>query len=712
MLDNLSRRSFVVGGACLAAGLAAESVFDAGEKHVAFANGDSDDFEAHSANTVCHGCSSRCGLTAYCSDRVIGKMVGHEAHPRSLGSLCVRGFGYADSVASSGRIATPLRKGADGSFAPVSWEEAIDEVVSALKSVDASKVAFVGDGSATSAFYGARFMHALGSANVYAASAKDAFSNPGALQVVGSSYEGDFGHADMMLLFEGFGAHVASPGCTRMIEQAKQNGGRIVYVGSRYDASVSFATEWLAINPGTELAFVLALSNHLLRSGLYDDEFVCGNVSGFEQWAESVETYTPTWAERIVGVAHTKISELANALANAAPRCFVQGGGTPLSPCANPGEVDRAIAILNSLLGCWDAKGGALRIPDFGFSPLDESSILPCVAPDEAAVGMDDFPLASFPASSIASEAARSGKIKVMIVHNCDVDVDSVAQLDFCMVISACMGKTAQAAHMVLPECSSFERVDLPEISCGKTPTVSFDGKVLDSSLDSARAFDGIIEALAAACGLDQYFDFSLEDIAEVQLASVGSSLKGAKALGSFVVNGREGDRVATVWTTPSGKIEFASERCVQAGLPACPTWVGSQTDVPEDSLRLVCGGMSSLADSRVFEAASMEDIAKTYGLLAAWMNATDADSVGIQDGDRIGVYGERAKGVITCHVTHCVVPGTLYLPGCLSSMTDGRADSFEIDPGLLDLGLFSVEEAYGSLCQKETFVTVKKVKN
>ena len=92
------------------------------------------DSEAHrrTVRTVCpFDCWDACGMLAEVEgDRLVG-LAGDPDHPISRGTLCSRTYRYPDRVESAERIRTPMRRSGDR-FVPVSWDEALTEIVSHL----------------------------------------------------------------------------------------------------------------------------------------------------------------------------------------------------------------------------------------------------------------------------------------------------------------------------------------------------------------------------------------------------------------------------------------------------------------------------------------------------------------------------------------------------------------------------------------------------
>ena len=118
-------------------------------------------------------------------------------------------------------------------------------------------------------------------------------------------------------------------------------------------------------------------------------------------------------------------------------------------------------------------------------------------------------------------------------------------------------------ADYVLPECSYLERRELPEFVGGRVPVVSLRDQVLEGIHPNTRPADVIFTQLAEACGVGQYFPFTVDELADAQLRSVGTSLDELRQVGtiSFPEKAYAYGKVPE-WKTPTGKIQLTSEAC------------------------------------------------------------------------------------------------------------------------------------------------------
>ena len=82
--------------------------------------------------TTCRECPAGCGMLAKNRDGRVIKVEGNPLNPVNTGKLCARGQASVQGVYNPDRFRQPQRRLADGSFAPVTWEEAEKTVADAL----------------------------------------------------------------------------------------------------------------------------------------------------------------------------------------------------------------------------------------------------------------------------------------------------------------------------------------------------------------------------------------------------------------------------------------------------------------------------------------------------------------------------------------------------------------------------------------------------
>ena len=237
--------------------------------------------------------------------------------------------------------------------------------------------------------------------------------------------------------------------------------------------------------------------------------------------------------------------------------------------------------------------------------------------------------------------------------------------------------------------------------------------KVIEKVHPNTRPVDQIFSELAEACGVGEYFGFSVEDLADAQLASVGLSLATLRQKGTSAFPEKTFEYGKTPeWKTPTGKIQFASDACEEAGLPRVPQWREPAVSVPDDgaSFRLIGGKQAIHSHTQTANIEALMDITKQYGLDRVWMNAGRAAELGIADGDTVLVSNDLFSGQIKVKVTERINPEALYLPSHYGCSSPQQKTAYNVGLRQMDFVPYRLEEGYGGACTQETFVTVRKV--
>ena len=729
---TVTRRTFLAGAAGVAATCAAVGGLAATASKVPQAlAGDAAAAPTRTAHSLCNACSSKCGFTAYVADGKLGKLIADTNHPYAKGKLCARGYGYSQVAYSPDRLSTPLKKGENGRFQEISWEQAYAEIAEKVKSIIAESgpeaLALVHDPRPSGKYYAKRFMNALGSANVYTHGAACNLSKEsGFTQAIGAAnFSTDLANAKMVMFIGRSYCDAIRPSAVAALKKAHENGAYIVMVDPRCNNSTLFADEWVPIKPGTDLALILAMSNVLVTRGLYDKAFVKKHGTGFAQWERALVPYTPLWAEEVCGIDAAVIERLAVQFAQASPAACIEAGWRAAYGCAyaNSGETARALCLFNTLLGCWNQKGGALLTASFGPGELDAQKFPAVPAPAAPILGSDQYPLAlpTMGSNVYAAQMAHDGRLKGMFFYNSNMAAgysnpaylaEALGKLELMVVCDVQMSETAQLADYVLPECVYLERMELPEFIAGKVPAVTLRDQVLERP-EGAKSVDEIFTELAQACGVGQYFGFTLEELAEAELQTVGLSLDALRQAGGTVSFPEKSFKYGAepVFNTPTGKVQFCSEACEKAGLSACPVWVEPAV-MPNEAageLRLIGGKQANMSHTMTANIPELMNITEDYDLTRVWISAEDAAKAGVEDGDKIIVTSDCAHGTVRAKVTQRIRPGVLFMPSHYGCSSPELHTANGVGLRIMDFVPFAIEPAYGSAMSQEAVVTIMK---
>ncbi len=235
--------------------------------------------------TTCYMCACRCGIRVTLRDGEVRYIQGNPEHPLNHGVICAKGSSGIMKQYSPARLTKPLRRkpGADrgdAQFEEISWDEAFDimeERLAHLRATDPSKFALFTGRDQMQALTGL-FAKNFGTPN-YAAHGGFCSVNmaAGLIYTIGGSFW-EFGGPDLdrAKLFVMIGTaedHHSNP-LKIAISKFKRNGGRFISVNPVRTGYSAVADEWVPIKPGTDGALLLALVHEIIKTGLYDRDFL------------------------------------------------------------------------------------------------------------------------------------------------------------------------------------------------------------------------------------------------------------------------------------------------------------------------------------------------------------------------------------------------------------------------------------------------------
>ncbi|WP_066175181.1 molybdopterin-containing oxidoreductase family protein [Bacillus marinisedimentorum] len=682
--------------------------------------------------STCNGCSSKCGIIGYTKNGRLWKLTGHPDHPNSKGKLCARGHGYATVVYSPDRLTEPMKRSKDGSFKPISWETAFDEIGSKLKEIISQygpeTVALTEDPRATGKYYSPRLINAMGSPNYYThhvvcSNARDA----GYLHTVGvSKTSADISNAKfIMFIGRSYGDGIR-PSSIQSLAAAKDKGAKVIIVDPRLNNTSTFADEWLAIRPGTDLAFVLAMANVLITENLYDKAFIEKHAEGFNKFADNARQYTPEWAEKITGIPADTIARMAREMAAVRPQALIEQSWRGAFGCNyfNSTETGRAVAQFNALLGNYQQEGGSIFTTKPHLGKLDSAKHPSPPEPKAKRMGDEEYPLA-YPGHGVATVVAKKameGKAKAALFHHSNAAVgygnpkymkEALEKLDLVVAIDVQMSETALLADYVLPDVTYIERTEVIEALSGKTPGIALRQEIVEKVHPETKPVHEIYEGIAKAMGLEQYFNFTLDELNEAILAPTGISYKELKEKGTIMFPAEKvkyGELPKL--KTPSGKVEFYSKAYEEAGFEPIVTWVEPKVKPDPSTFRLITGKQANHSHTQTANIPILMQITKDYDLERVWMNPKRAKELGIKDGDMVEVKSSEATSRVRVKVTERIHPESLFVPGHYGITSKFLNTAKGIGFSYMEHVPFDIEPRGGTSMIHEVIVKVRKVKD
>ncbi len=448
--------------------------------------------------TTCPYCGVGCQMNLNLKDGTIYAVEApFDAAPNN-GMLCVKGRFGTDYVNHPGRVKTPLIRTnrAEGRRAkPVwreaSWDEALDlvadELVRVVQNQGGDAIATYASAKATNedTYLFQKMVRALlGTNNVdHCARLCHAGSVTGLQLSLGTSaMSNSIAEMENLDVFIVTGSNTTEthPVISNFLKRAvRQNGAKLIVVDPRQIGMTNFATHWLRQKPGTDVAVFQAMAHVVVKEKLYDPDFIAQRTEGFSEYIESLEEYTPEWAEEASGVPAQQIREAARLYAGAERGAIFWGMGISQSTHGTDntltlvnlammcGHIGKAGTGLNPLRGQNNVQGCS----DSGGLPNVFTAYQSVANPDIQQKFQDFWGVQLNPTPGLTAtemvDGAATGSIKAMFVlgenpmmsePNQNHARHALEALDFLVCQDIFINETGEMADVILPAVSFAEK--------------------------------------------------------------------------------------------------------------------------------------------------------------------------------------------------------------------------------------------------------------
>ncbi len=620
----------------------------------------------------CH--PTLCGMLVDVDDGRLVGVKGDPENPDSQGFLCVRGRASREIIDNPKRLLFPLIRDrrTDDAWRRASWGETFELVVARMQSVGRGAVGLWQGHGHFANNYGTRIASQLlrRFANLYGCQWWHPAMICWGLGGFGIGLTGpletntkeDMGaHANLILLW---GANLASqPNTARHLAAARRRGAWVAAIDVRRTEAAAHADEVFLIRPGTDAALALALMHVIVGEGLHDATFVGAHTVGFDRLAEHTRTYPPEWAAQETGLAADRIVALARRYATTRPAMILLGGSS-MHKGANGWQGARAVS-------CLPALTGNLGVPGGGLGPRHGSA--------SHGQGLGDITAAARrpPGRYVPNQMSRiteallDGRVRVLFLLGTDMlssfaDAGRVAgglaRTDLIVSHDLFMNDTARRfADVVLPATAWLE-----ELGCKSTNThVYLMPKILDPP-GEARSLTWVLRELARRLDLADFFPWETDegpiDALLDHPATGRATVAALRAEGG--IRALRISHVAhpdLVFPTPSGKVEFYSERAESLGLPALPVYA----PLPASGrypLSFRQGRTLTHFHGFYDHGQALPTLSRLDPEPELWVSPADAAARGLENGAPIRIFNDRGEFEARAHVTDRVPPGTVWM--------------------------------------------------
>ena len=115
----------------------------------------------------------------------------------------------------------------------------------------------------------------------------------------------------------------------QMKAAVEKHGAKLIVVDPRRVEMVNWAALWLPEKPGTDVPLFSAMAHVIIKEELYNQDFIDRRTEGFDEFAKSMEKFTPEYAEAISGVDRNLIIQAARMYAGAKNAAIYWALGIP-----------------------------------------------------------------------------------------------------------------------------------------------------------------------------------------------------------------------------------------------------------------------------------------------------------------------------------------------------------------------------------------------
>ena len=322
---------------------------------------------------TCPLCEAMCGLDIHVAEGKVAGIRGNPDDTWSHGHICPKGATLGAVHEDPDRIRRPMIK-VDGQWQEVSWEVAFRRCTELLAPVIAEHgigavTAYTGNPLAHSfslARYAGILLGMSGIPLTYSPGTVDQWPKNLTSHLMYGGWWSvpvpDIQHTDLFVVMganpaASQGSLMAAPDVMGIIDGIRER-GKVIVIDPVRTMTAARADEWLAIRPGTDAAFMLAVVHTLFAENLVDLGSAAPHVDGLATMAQVAADWTPERVAAVTGISADRIRGLARELA-ATPRAVVYGR---IGLCNQEfgSLASWLVDVVNILTGHFDTRGGLM----------------------------------------------------------------------------------------------------------------------------------------------------------------------------------------------------------------------------------------------------------------------------------------------------------------------------------------------------------------
>jgi anaerobic selenocysteine-containing dehydrogenase len=614
-----------------------------------------------------------CSLLVHVENDRVVKIEGDPEHKFTAGFACGKVNRDTDLVHSPERLTTPLRRTGrkgEGKFAPISWDAALDEIVSTWQRVMGESGPLALLGYAYSAHQGQinrgltnGFFHALGCSRLRGGTVCDSCADAAWVATcgdVGGADPESIAESDLIVSWSS-DLHATNVHVWALIEKRRAAGVKLVVIDPRRTRAARVADLWLPVRIGTDSALALGVMHILARDRKVDRGYIARHTVGFDRVEDEVlPRFTPQRTAEITGLPVADIETFARWYGES-PRAFIRIG-FGLSRFTDGGQNLRTVALLPGVTGAYGRYGGGALVATVGGFEFNYNALRKPSGPAETRT-INHLKLGE------ALRTLNDPPIRALFIAANNPAVTNpdtagtragLARDDlFTVVHDPFLTETAKFADIVLPATTYLETEDFYR-SYG-TYYMQYGHRAV-APRGEAWSNHRIVQELANRLGIaDRVFQLSPPDLMKEMFVGAHGAVTAVDP--DSLLDGKAvsvGSRDGQEFRTPSGKLEFFSATLAEQGLPPMPDWR------PDPAA--ATGKLRLLTTPGYFQSHTAFSgnafLREREGPPHAVLHPADAAARGLAEGQRVRLRNERGEVGLVLRVRDEIQPGVVLVPG------------------------------------------------
>ncbi len=671
-------------------------------------------------HTTCYECDANCAFTVILNAQQ--EAIAVEGLPN-----CPRGQMQLERQYHPERLLYPLKRvGVKGSgeFERISWDEALDTIVTELNKAKAKygapAVGFFAGYTKEARPQLQRLAHAFGSPN-YLTESGCCFSATMVAEKLTYGYKlkttstVESPKTKCVLVWSTNASGSIPPFENHHLAKKKKN-RKMIVVDPRCTETAELADIHLQIRPGTDGALALGFHHLIFENGWQDQVFLDEWANGLDAFCDYIREFTPSRVAEICGIQEADLRAAVEMFATTLPSQIAMSPTSTVQH-SNGFQNHRALILLSAVLGMIDREGGNRFFNDKVLpKPIELFDV--CLKELPPRIGDEVFPIWTkyWPAgqSMLMPDCILEGKpqplrallamgINTAMWANSKRMEQALSTLDFFAVSDFFHNPATLQADIVLPAATSLERPALIAYpGCAYQGEVKYRHQALPPR-GEAKPDGQIFLELGVRLGMsEQFWHGDLEaswaemaqglpaQVREEAYANPAGVTVYSPVIEELVERGfLDADRQWRIngFKTATGKIEFDSLELKQQGYDGLPVYrepaespLSTPELLPDYPLVLTSGGRQ-----KYFTHSQQHNVAPMLKLdpyPRVQIHPLDAAERQIQNGDRVEISSPRGQVIFRAEVTDKMKLGVVHaFHGWNNANINELTDDQSLDP-------------------------------